>query len=513
MVNISKFGKINELGPYIQKQARSFVSGMSNGEALAPVILLEVAVTSGRTKQAHKRGGFIEARERLTEESLGAIFWLGGVEFFNKIGDYIGAKALGVKSVKCDVREDNVRKPVSNYFSRLGKIASSSRGLKLGKKGFALFKFGKIVTSILLANGIIGFVVPKMNQAITRRYQKSVNNLGTGHPELMKNGVDFENFQQKTSENGKNVSFKGGGMIQNLLDLTHKFENNANYKLLSTDVGIAGGRAVSARNKHERIEVLVRDVGSIYFYLFCRKHLNAFMNKLEDGRPNRLDPVSARQVHDYVSERIPSAGEFKNEEHFLQEMLGTKESKLPARVLYKIEKMEPSNGIISLNKFKNIEADTKLKTCAELMSKLQPQVNGESILTKAQVIDVYKGGAINDPVFLRKVFVQFTNGKAIKPTKFVSQDELNKLKTNIIDYIKDIAKKAKNSDEKITLDFLKKMNRQNYAKNVLNLGMGFAVSAYFLSTAIPKIQYWITKKQTGQDKFPGVEQYNDAKKK
>jgi len=43
----------------------------------------------------------------------------------------------------------------------------------------------------------------------------------------------------------------------------------------------------------------------------------------------------------------------------------------------------------------------------------------------------------------------------------------------------------------------------------LNWGTGFAVSALFLSTIIPKVQYWITRVTTGSDSFPGVAEYDN----
>ena len=54
---------------------RKFVTQLDKSGAILPVVLLEGAVTGGRTYQAYKRDGFVEARERVTEESLGAIFW------------------------------------------------------------------------------------------------------------------------------------------------------------------------------------------------------------------------------------------------------------------------------------------------------------------------------------------------------------------------------------------------------------------------------------------------------
>ena len=60
-----------------------FITNMTKNDAMGPIIALEATVTAGRTLQAYKRGGKDEARERLIEESTGAIVWLGGVKFLN----------------------------------------------------------------------------------------------------------------------------------------------------------------------------------------------------------------------------------------------------------------------------------------------------------------------------------------------------------------------------------------------------------------------------------------------
>ena len=75
------------------------------------------------------------------------------------------------------------------------------------------------------------------------------------------------------------------------------------------------------------------------------------------------------------------------------------------------------------------------------------------------------------------------------------------------DYVEKIIKKAKDGD--ITSDLLKKVCKENYAKNAINWGLGFAISAAFLSTFIPKIQYWITRKNTGSNEFPGTADYSE----
>ena len=50
-----------------------------------------------------------------------------------------------------------------------------------------------------------------------------------------------------------------------------------------------------------------------------------------------------------------------------------------------------------------------------------------------------------------------------------------------------------------------KANKRNMRRNGLYMGVAMGISALFLSTIIPKVQYLITKIRTGQDKFPGTE--------
>ena len=65
----------------------------------------------------------------------------------------------------------------------------------------------------------------------------------------------------------------------------------------------------------------------------------------------------------------------------------------------------------------------------------------------------------------------------------------------------------KSKDGKITQETLKKGVRTNHIMSGINFGVGFAISAAFLSTIIPKIQYWVTRQKTGVNAFPGVYDY------
>ena len=95
----------------------------------------------------------------------------------------------------------------------------------------------------------------------------------------------------------------------------------------------------------------------------------------------------------------------------------------------------------------------------------------------------------------------------LNPYKFISDGDVNLVDSDLKYFVQQIIEKASNAGKDITSDFIEKAAKSNFRKNVLNWGSGFVVSALFLSTLIPKIQYWLTKKITGSNAFPGTEEY------
>lgn len=509
--------------------SQRFVRGLAR-RSLVPLIMLECFVTGGRTLQAYKRGGFEEARERFTEESIGAAFWFAGVKMFNKMNDFIGKKALKLHTADFDAQEDGLRKPLKNFLhdDKTLKAKAKAAG-KTGKliqnlteKQIAVFKSLKIGSSILLANILVGLVVPKINQHITAVYHQkhfgNQNDTPKEEPPIspIANPLSMDRFMQKSDT--RKVSF-GGINYSTLLSVANKFENDPTYQLLSTDAGIAGGRAVSSRNNHERTEVLFRDLSSIYFYMFNMPNINRWLNQLEDGRKTRLNPVAAQQVTDHLTELLRENNGKMSIEEFRRQAMGNNNN--VGYIDKELSSMFDEHKVITLDEFKEYLKTHKQFTqakaedfakLADKMAKLQPDVEGVSLLTKNQVKDIFREGAINHPEFLQNIFSIETQGASTDKYRFVNREELDMLKGDVVHYVEKIIEKARKNKSEITEDLLKKACRENFTKNALNWGTGFAVSAYFLSTLIPKMQYWITKMTTGQDKFPGTADYSNEKK-
>src|SRR5574344_146082 len=488
--------------------ARNFVKQMASSGFL-PVIALEAFVESGRTYQAYKRGGFDEARERITEEFSGAVFWMGGVAGLNWVFEKLGQKLLKLPKINVSIARDSVRNPLTNYLEN----ETTTTGAKILKKTMANFKFIKVISSVLIANAFIGFILPKINQRITRSYHKKkpqdkqpISTI----PNEKKTTMDNFISQSDNKKNKKDPSF--GGI--DLLTLANKFESERNYKLLSVDAGTASGRAFSARNNNERTEILFRDLSSIYFYMFNMPNMNRWLNKLEQqGEGRRLDPVSADFATSYMNEYFKDKKTDKiGVEEFVKDFMGeNKDLPETLKAQFEGEKIRTINLDKFKTELKNIVPADKLEEfekIADKMSELQPQRKGISILTESQAKDILNGGHINNPEFLQEFYKNRFKTEFMAKYGFVAQKDLDEHKKELVNYINSIIKKARNTDSKeITTEMLKKASNHNLKMNELNWGSGFVVSALFLSTLIQKMQYMITKLRTGQNAFPGTEEY------
>ena len=484
------------------------VTYMTKPDAMAPIVGLEATVTGGRTVQAAKRGGENEARERLIEESTGAIVWLWGVKSLNAIGDKVLNKLFGANF---DVGTDKVlRTPLQNFMKK-------QPPKNLSAKKVALIKTAKVLSSVLIADAFIGLVVPPLNQKLTRNLAKK---------KAETQGKEKSNDKlELTNKATKDPSFKGNAALSAINAFTNAIENTNTGKLLSTDAGLVSGRMYSARNKEERREIAIRDIGSIYFYMWAQNHVGNLLNFVQTGKFHRLDPNSAEILDKHLSNFLESKGGEMSVEEFSKKVLGKQTSEIKLAEGIKFETGEISKFDKFLDNFRKTKTEPlQVTTLAELkgkyndpmliqrfeeMSKLQPLRQGEAVLTKQQVIDAINISEINDPKLLDKVFGKLTNGAHKDEYKFVSNKVLYDKKAQMEDYVADICKKAKNG--KVDKSLLKTIKNKNLLHSGVNFVAGFATAAIFLSTLIPKFQYWYTRKTTGKHEFPGTYELETSK--
>lgn len=586
MINPSQF--------LIQKASpmRKFITKLDKSGAILPVVLLEATVTGGRTYQAYKRDGFVEARERVTEESLGAVFWLFGATMFGKVFDKVGQKFFKMPKKNPDVGRDIARSSFENYIERAAKLMKLSPEAKETlKSNLAKFSIGKTAASLVMACLFIGYVVPKLNQAITKNLFGKMNQADPKHekaPDPYKNkltlkdaralfsakgvsinavenfkagsgnGLNYDAAAQATNTVGSkaHTSFKGGA--DSLLRIVQNFEENAVWKLMGTDVGTVTGRTANARNNDERVEIMFRDISSIYFYCFSMPAIVAFMNKKDSfgGLNTKLNPISAMEVHNKLIQEVANAGvaeidkkgavknikiplnDFKEmalgkdlDKELYNKIFTPEPAQAPKKVFFGLftKKQEPAKRIIKLDDFiskiEEFAPQGQKENLKELGRKMSEMMQPEryfpeeklsaKILTESQVEDVLRGGSIRKPEVMGEILNNiFGSKKNPKPLtmrhKYISLSTIEDRRQRILGYVEAIIKDAEKTGE-VTAKRMLELNSRNKIRNGLFMGLAMGVSALFLSTIIPKIQYYITFLRTGKNSFPGTENFEQKK--
>ena len=578
---------INKTSP-----ARSFVTSLNKKGAILPVVLLEATVTGGRTYQAYKRDGFVEARERITEESLAAVFWLFGATMAAALFDKIGQKFLKIPKNMPDVGRDNIRSPFNNFINKAPDfLQMSSKQKEAVKNKLARFSVGKTFASLITACLFIGYVVPKLNQGITKHIFGKMDKKDPNHEKapdpyttrltlkdaraiFSAKGISInavENFKarqilnqnaQIAQQNKSNPSFKANA--DSLLRIVQNFQTNDVWKLLGTDVGTVTGRTANARNNDERVEIMFRDISSIYFYCFSMPAIVAFMNRKDafKGLNTKLNPMSAMEVHNHMISKMAENGfEQMTPQNFKNMMLGRELNENEASLLKKAfpnsksastkkvffglfnKKVPPVYDSTTLeNFFKIVDENIADKTIAQRIknnaaeaSKMQPLKEGIAMITESQAEDAIKGGEIRNPEFLKKVIGNSFEDFIVKPEnydasgnvikkgakkltnplnngyKFIENSEIENHRKEIIDYVQSIIKEAENKKQNVNFELMQKMNKRNLTKGGLFMLLAMSVSSLFLSTIIPKIQYYITYLRTGKNSFPGTENMTQNK--
>ena len=292
-------------------------------------------------------------------------------------------------------------------------------------------------------------------------------------------------------------------------------ENNHIVNLLTVDAGLFAGRVYNAPNKYEKIERIFRDLSSSFFYVGSTPLIVALLNKIDplQGKNSKLDPTTVDSLTNLIKNPVnKKVLDWRNMdeiplEEFQKGLFG---SYLTDEQLVKQAAKLEENGIITLKHLSqfiddNITDKTTAQTIkenAEKLAKLQPQKANESILTPSQIKSVFKNGLLNDGDTINNLINTATGGRALNHSKFISQKKIDATRKQIFDYCESIIEQAKKENLKnITPDFLQKMKNRNFITKVGFWGIGMVISAAFLSTIIPKTQYFITEKLTGKKGF------------
>ncbi|MBQ8475529.1 hypothetical protein IJ531_00545, partial [bacterium] len=220
-------------------------------------LLEEVPADIGRAYHGYKRGGIIEGAEKFRKETMAAVVWLFGIPAFNKLGTLIcekllhlpmgmdfsdaarGNDAIGdtIRFLKGEIKETNLDTSEIAKYAKMQLSGSSEDIIKNVKLAKNITSNAAVVLNCLA----MGVLIPKINQALTRKKIAKMNNEKTA----IRNN-SFDSFSKKTQNNAQ-PSFTGsfGDFVGNITYLT---ENSNKFRLIITDVPMIIGRMITSRN-------------------------------------------------------------------------------------------------------------------------------------------------------------------------------------------------------------------------------------------------------------------------
>ncbi len=494
--------------------SRNLIKTLGNSDSLLSTVALETFVTGGRGINAYKRGGEDEFRERFTDDVVSAVFWMKGVDFFNSLGDKFGKKVLKLPTTEFDVGKDALRTPFKNLEADQIKTLGSKKAAEPIIKKLAVFKFTKIILSTLLSTSVIGFIMPKINQKVTEKImrQKQLENKtlksNLQNFNFMENH-SFEEFDKRIRAD-KSQSFKGS-FVDNMTQVSHLLENHTICKMLTNDAGIITGRTVSARNKDEGLEYLFRDITSLFFYFASTPIIYSMLQKITNTKGlTEIDPVAAKSLCENMISCLKNP-EGKNISMNIQEFENKTLGVISEKDKNLIEQIPFKSDVISLSELKKFINDENIIKTAEKMAELQPeQAQKGKVLTKQQVMDVFKNGSLTSPEFMKSIYKDRFGDKLFDKYRYISMDKITKFRENIDKYVWstiNIAKKENNGIVDVKL--IEKINKKSFRRSTVYRTFAMSISALALGFAIPKLQYALTEHRTGSKAAPMFREFTE----
>ena len=265
----------------------SIISAIGNNSSIYPLLVRDcgieipskVGMTYSQNMKDSKQMAKNAVRERLIDEYGTSAIWLGGIPLM----DYLcnkGIEKLGYNpKINPDLFKETagqgIRKNIEKFKDLAPKEVAEMEKVLANKKTYEKLLAGKFVLSTTIPVLLMGFVLPKMNFALTEKLRA-------------KQSAKKEQNETKikTIKSTANPSFKGG-LIPVLANMSTV------NKMAVTDGGLTVGRVATARNKFEKMEMAFKMSGMMFLNfvapIWIAKGFDKASNKLFNTNVN-LDP-------------------------------------------------------------------------------------------------------------------------------------------------------------------------------------------------------------------------------
>ena len=271
----------------------NIISAMGNNSSIYPLLIRDcgienvakVVLTYNQSAKESKTIARHAARERFIDEYGASAVWLGGIPFIEAICNKIIKKTGYSPNTSIKLLNESSQQGLEYNIKKFKDLAPKSVEnlikIKNNKDFYKKMAGIKFLATTLIPIGLMGYVLPKLNFAYTKkkREKELAKKNSTTYAQKL-----FETFYSFQNENPKNVSFKG---LSSLADLSTL------QKMMILDGGLTVGRVGTGRNGGEKAEMGFKMAGMCYLNYIAPKTIDKYLNKLTKSIFNinvNLDP-------------------------------------------------------------------------------------------------------------------------------------------------------------------------------------------------------------------------------
>ena len=386
----------------------NIISAIGNNSGIYPLLVRDCCIEAPSkiliARRENSKESQIKAndatREKIIDEYATSAIWLGGIPAVEKLADkYISKKGYnpnvniklfgeGKKEGSSLVQgiEYNIKK-FSQYSNKdVQDAVADLIKVRDNKAVYEKFLTKKFAAATIIPTLIMGFVLPKLNFALTRKVKENRNTqLPLNVPTKSFTSLNRTRFSDFYEKQNKDIVFTGGltSTIASLRTVD---------KMAISDGGLTVGRVSTSRNKEEGYANAFRMIGSMILNfvtpVYIAKGLDKLANKLFKINVN-LDPLILDN-EEFISAikenkiELPKSNSPKD----LMDFIDSKPNSLFSKFAQKMKKVSYlKSGIRDPRKFVDINDLSDFKTEFEsFIDSARASKNIEKFAKKAKYV-------------------------------------------------------------------------------------------------------------------------------
>ena len=386
----------------------NIISAIGNNSSIYPLLVRDCCIEAPSkiliARRENSKESQIKAndatREKIIDEYATSAIWLGGIPAVEKLADkYISKKGYnpnvniklfgeGKKEGSSLVQgiEYNIKK-FSQYSNKdVQDTVADLIKVRDNKAVYEKFLTKKFAAATIIPTLIMGFVLPKLNFALTRKVKENRNTqLPLNVPTKSFTSLNRTRFSDFYEKQNKDIVFTGGltSTIASLRTVD---------KMAISDGGLTVGRVSTSRNKEEGYANAFRMIGSMILNfvtpVYIAKGLDKLANKLFKINVN-LDPLILDN-EEFISAikenkiELPKSNSPKD----LMDFIDSKPNSLFSKFAQKMKKVSYlKSGIRDPRKFVDINDLSDFKTEFEsFIDSARASKNIEKFAKKAKYV-------------------------------------------------------------------------------------------------------------------------------